>query len=258
MLAWAAVEESRLAAPARALALYHRRARARSRRRRGDGSHRADRARGGRRGRGDGRAHRGSSRDAIGEGAARIAIDLEIATVLLDRGLHPADALRSVAAVLESTPNDAHRPGPERAPPRRATESRAPAVAMLERTLESGRRPRGARADPRSPCSIRRTDAASRDLRLGMVRAAARPAPGPRRSRSGARYERPRGRGAPDDRLSLGARRVARARAAEAGRGQAALYSEGPRLAAFEERKRSPSGSARSRSTKSGSRTRSG
>src|SRR6185312_13326009 len=40
------------------------------------------------------------------EGAARAALDSEIATVLLDRGVRRQDALRSVAAVLESMPND--------------------------------------------------------------------------------------------------------------------------------------------------------
>jgi tetratricopeptide (TPR) repeat protein len=99
------------------------------------------------------------------EGAARNAADLEIATVLLDRGVRLADALRSVAAVLESTPNDA----PALALSARllgSEESRAPAIAMLERTLESVDD-----AEVRAQILVRLletpTDAASRGLRRG-------------------------------------------------------------------------------------------
>ena len=99
------------------------------------------------------------------EGAARSAIDLEIATVLLDRGVRRGDALRSVGAVLESTPSDAQA----LALCTRllaSDETRTAAIAMLERTLESVDDTE-ARAQVLARLLDTPSDAASHDLRRG-------------------------------------------------------------------------------------------
>ena len=162
ILAWAVVEETRLGDPAHALALYRQALAldpdnvdamssiARIALASGDI---------------DGALAALASRRDRCEGAARNAIDLEIATVHLDRGARPADALRSVGAVLESTPNDpaalalsARLLGSE--------ESRAAAIMMLEKTLEGVDD-----AEVRAQILVRLletpTNAASRDLRRG-------------------------------------------------------------------------------------------
>ena len=99
------------------------------------------------------------------EGAARSAIDLEIATLLLDRGVRHADALRSVGAVLEGTPSDAQALALCTRLLARE-ETRAAAISMLERTLESVDDAE-ARAQVLSRLLDTPSDAASRDLRRG-------------------------------------------------------------------------------------------
>jgi len=99
------------------------------------------------------------------EGAARSAIDLEIATVLLDRGVRRADALRSIGAILDSTPSDAQA----LALCTRllaSEETRTAAIAMLERTLESVDDPE-TRAQVLGHLLDTPSDAASQDLRHG-------------------------------------------------------------------------------------------
>ncbi len=162
MLAWASVEETRLGDSAKALALYREILTLDPDNVEAMGSiARLALASGDVEGAIDALVAR---RDRC-EGAARNATDLEIATVLLDRGVRGADALRSVAAVLESTPNDAAALA-RSARLLGSEATRAPAIAMLERTLEGVDD-----VEVRAQILVRLldtpVDAASRDLRRG-------------------------------------------------------------------------------------------
>ena len=106
----------------------------------------------------------GARRDRS-EGAARIALDLEIATVLLERTTRLPEALACVAAVLESAPQDASALALSTrllAPP----ETRAATITMLERTLEAVEDPE-VRAQVLTRLLDTPTDASSRELRRG-------------------------------------------------------------------------------------------
>ena len=162
VLAWAAVEENRLGDPLQALALYREvltldadnveamTSIARIALASGDV---------------DGAVAAFVARRDRSEGAARTAIDLEMATILLDRGLRRGDALKSVAAVLETTPSD---PAALALSARllASDETRVAAIAMLERTLDGVDD-----AEVRAQILVRLldtpTDAASHELRLG-------------------------------------------------------------------------------------------
>jgi tetratricopeptide (TPR) repeat protein len=162
LLAWASAEESRLGDPERALALHHdvlaidpenADAMAAVARIALSLGH-VDEA----------VAALGARRDRS-EGAARIALDLEIATVLLERATRLPEALACVAAVLESAPQDASALALSTrllAPP----ETRAATITMLERTLESVEDPE-VRAQVLTRLLDTPTDASSRELRRG-------------------------------------------------------------------------------------------
>ncbi|HEY2517676.1 MAG TPA: tetratricopeptide repeat protein [Polyangiaceae bacterium] len=162
LLAWAAAEETKLGEPGRAIELYREALRLDPDNLEGLGSiARIALSMGDV----DGAIGALVARRDRSEGAARNAIDLEIATVLLDRGVRRGDALRSVGAVLEATPNDAAALALS-ARLLAEGESRGAAIVMLERTLESVDDP-----DVGVQVLVRLldtpADAASRELRLG-------------------------------------------------------------------------------------------
>jgi tetratricopeptide (TPR) repeat protein len=162
VMAWAAVEETRLADPVQALALYREVLTldpdnveamvsiARIALATGDV---------------DGAVAALVARRDRSEGSARSAIDLEMATILLDRGVRRSDALSCVAAVLEAAPSDATALSLS-ARLLSSDETRVAAIAMLERTLDGVED-----AEVRSQVLVRLldtpVDAASHELRRG-------------------------------------------------------------------------------------------
>ena len=201
MLAWAVVEETRLADPAQALALYREvleldpdsveamTSIARIALVSGDI---------------DGALAALVARRDRCEGAARNAIDLEIATVLLDRGCAP----RRRPPLRSGDPRiDPERPGrarAERAPPReRGVAGRGDRDARED--PRRGRRRRGPGPDPRPPPRYPHGRRVARSA-TRLVRAAARSSPVARRARSRAGDDCPGRRGASHRRLALGAR----------------------------------------------------
>src|SRR5262249_10130148 len=99
------------------------------------------------------------------EGAAKSALDLEIAGVLIERNTRLPEALACIASVLENAPHD----GTALALAARllsAPETRAATIALLERTLESVEDVE-VRAQVLTRLLDTPPDAASRELRRG-------------------------------------------------------------------------------------------